>query len=251
MTKEKVFLSDNDGTLTTARKKITGEMADTLIEFADHFKFCITTGSPYSDMVEQMPEAMLNHPNVEFWCCLGNVLYKGGVEVHNSNASIDFDLFKNELEYVIENCPVQFHKSHPRKHESEGSRINFTMLGRPEIGEPSLEDRNEYLEWDLKHGQRDWVIKHLTEKFPDYNMTLGGQISVDIVKKGFDKAQVATRYKDCDISYFGDRIYTSGNDNSVAHEIVDMGGTIYSVKNPADTMRIMKNLIRNRKEGTF
>ena len=45
--KQKVFLSDNDGTLTVARKPIRGEMAETLLAFAKHFKFAIVTGSPY------------------------------------------------------------------------------------------------------------------------------------------------------------------------------------------------------------
>ena len=39
MQKPKVFLSDNDGTLTVARKPIRGEMAKTMVEFANTFKF--------------------------------------------------------------------------------------------------------------------------------------------------------------------------------------------------------------------
>jgi hydroxymethylpyrimidine pyrophosphatase-like HAD family hydrolase len=250
--KEKVFLSDNDGTLTVARKKIVGEMAETLVKFADNFKFCIVTGSPYADMLEQMPEEMLHHKNVEFWCCMRNVLYKQGKEVNNSHNTIDFNMFKDVLDDIIANCPMKFHKSFPRHHEiNNNCAINFTMLGRPEIGEPSMEDRAEYVEWDKRNGQRQWIINYLKGKYPEYNMTLGGQISVDIVKKGCDKAQVATYYKDYDISYFGDRIYTTGNDNAIAHEVVDLGGTIYSVKGPEDTMRIMQNLIENRKKGTF
>ncbi len=245
--KEKVFLSDNDGTLTTARKKIVGEMAETLVQFANNFKFCVITGSPYKDMLEQMPEEVLAHPNVEFWCCMGNALYKQGKEVYNSHNTIDFNLFEPILNDILKNCPYQFEKSFPRHHEiNNNCAINFTMLGRPEVGEPSMEDRAAYVEWDKKTGQRKWIINYLQEKYPEYNMTLGGQISVDIVKKGSDKAQVANYYKDYDISYFGDRIYKTGNDNSIAHEIVDLGGTIYSVSSPIDTMKIMQSLIENK-----
>ncbi|MDY6408153.1 MAG: hypothetical protein SPL08_05600, partial [Pseudomonadota bacterium] len=64
------------------------------------------------------------------------------------------------------------------------------------------------------------------------------------VKKGCDKAQVVSHYKDkYDIAYFGDRVYKMGNDNAIAHEVVDVGGTIYSVSNPYETMRIMQTLI--------
>ncbi len=125
--KEKVFLSDNDGTLTTGRRKITGEMAETMLEFADHFKFCLTTGSDYQDMVNQMPDGMLMHPNVEFWCCMGNVLYKGGKEIYNSNHTIDLEKFKPILNEVLEICPIKYHTNYPRHFEvSKGCRINLT-----------------------------------------------------------------------------------------------------------------------------
>ena len=245
--KEKIFLSDNDGTLTVARKPIVGEMAETLIKFADKFRFSVITGSPYSDMVAQMPPLLLSHPNVEFWCCMGNVLYKDGKEIYNSNKVIDFKMFEGVLKEILEVCPYKFNKSYPRHHEiNNNCAINFTMLGRPEEGQPSEEDRAEYMEWDSRVGQRQWIIKYLSEKYPDYNMTLGGQISVDIVKKGSDKAQVANYYKNYQITYFGDRIYKTGNDNSIAREVIDLGGSVYSVLSPLETMKIMQTLINEK-----
>ena len=91
MPKPKVFLSDNDGTLTVARRPIRGEMAKTMVEFANTFKFAIVTGSPYKDMVEQMPPELLNNPNIDYWCCMGNILYNNGKELHNSHNTIDFE----------------------------------------------------------------------------------------------------------------------------------------------------------------
>ena len=69
--KQKVFLSDNDGTLTVARRPIRGEMAETIVEFAKHFKFAIVTGSPWHDMEEQMPPEILTNPNIDYWCNMG------------------------------------------------------------------------------------------------------------------------------------------------------------------------------------
>ena len=248
--KQKAFLSDNDGTLTVARKPIRGEMAETIVEFSKRFKFAIVTGSPWGDMVEQMPDEILTNPNIDYWCNMGNTLYREGKEIYNANNVIDFDSFSPILQDILKNCPHQFHKSYPRHHEIHANcAINFTMLGRPEIGEPCMEDRAEYVSWDAEVGQRQWIIDYLNKLYPDYNMSLGGQISVDIVKKGCDKAQVVNHYKDdFHICYFGDRIYRSGNDNAIAHEVVDVGGTIYSVGSPQETMRIMQNLIEQDKK---
>ena len=243
--KKKVFLFDNDGTLTVARRPIRGEMAETIVAFASRFKFAIVTGSPWHDMEEQMPPEILTNPNIDYWCNMGNTLYREGKEVYNANNVIDFDSFNPILQDILKNCPHQFHKSFPRHHEIHANcAINFTMLGRPPVGEPSLEDRAEYVAWDNEVGQRRWIIEYLNGKYPDYNISLGGQISVDIVKKGCDKAQVVKHYRDkYEIVYFGDRIYKTGNDNAVAHEVVDAGGSIYSVHGPEETMKIMQNLI--------
>ena len=247
--KKRAFLSDNDGTLIIARKPIRGEMAETIVEFARRYKFVIVTGSPFFDMEEQMPPEILTNPNIDYWCNMGNTLYREGELVYDANNVIDFEKFNPILQDILRSCPYQYHKSFPRHYEIHANcAINFTMLGRPEVGEPSLEDRNAYVEWDAKVGQRRWIIEYLSKLYPEYNMSLGGQISVDIVMKGCDKAQVVNHYKDeYRLGYFGDRIYKTGNDNSVAHEIVDAGGTLYSVKNPTETMHIMQALIEKDK----
>ena len=50
------------------------------------------------------------------------------------------------MQDILKNCPLQYHKSFPRHHEINANcAINFTMLGRPEVGEPSMEDRAEYV----------------------------------------------------------------------------------------------------------
>ena len=183
--KQRIFLSDNDGTLTVARKPIRGEMAETLVEFSKLYKFAIVTGSPYKDMVEQMPPELLNNPNIDYWCCMGNILYNNGKELYNSHNTIDFDKFAPIMQDILQNCPLQYHKSFPRHHEINANcAINFTMLGRPEVGEPSMEDRAEYVAWDNEKGQRKWIIDTLVGQHPEYNFTYGGQISVDIVKRG-------------------------------------------------------------------
>ena len=67
----------------------------------------------------------------------------------------------------------------------------------------------------------------------------------EMLKAQFETTEKVFDYykNDFQISYFGDRIYKMGNDNAIAHEVVDCGGTIFSVENPKETMRIMQTLI--------
>lgn len=243
--KTKVYIADSNGTLTFARQPIHGEMADTLTEFAERYKFVVVTGSPWEELVDEMPETLVHNPNVDFWCSMGNSMYRNGENVYDSKSMIDFEAFHPILEDILETCPIQYEKSFENHYEVNPHSINFTMLGRPEGGDPSIEDRLAYEKWDEEHGQRKWVIEYLTKLYPDHEMTLGGQLSIDIVKKGFDKTQIVKHYKDdYDITFFGDRIAAMGNDNSIAHVIADIGGTIYEIEKPEETMRIMQMLMR-------
>ncbi|MBQ6621480.1 MAG: hypothetical protein IJH75_01435 [Mogibacterium sp.] len=242
--KPKVFLSDSNGTLTNARQPITGEFAEVIVEFAKKFKFVVVTGSPWDYISPLMPKELLENPNVDFWCNMGNTLYRGGELVFDADNVIDFYFFEPILKDLLTACPHQFHTSFPRHFEVNRHSINFTMLGRPEEGEPSKEIREEYAAWDAEHGQRLWIIDFLNKLYPDYDMSLGGQISVDIVKKGCDKAQVVNYYKDeYDITFLGDRISKHGNDNTIAHVIADIGGSIYSVDDPEETLEVLKSLM--------
>lgn len=58
--------------------------------------------------------------------------------------------------------------------------------------------------------------KKLSEKYPQYDFSLGGNISIDIVKKGCEKGQVAKElrntFPDEEIIFYGVRTFEGGND---------------------------------------
>lgn len=271
MKKTIIAFSDNDGTLTRRRKKHSPEMTKSILDFVNAGNiFVFSTGADYPDMEKQADIEVRKHKNVYFACCMGNSILYQGKEVFNTGNKIDCKYFKEDLECIVKECPHQFETSYPNHYQlQKDSIINFTMLGRPDDGEPSDEVRGKYAEWDNEVCQRGFVIEYLSSKHPDYNFTLGGEISVDITKKYCDKAQIpylidvivdkngaiSLEFSKKDtkvnpfpnnvvISYFGDRIGKYGNDNTIAHEIVDLGGTIYSVESLEETMEYLKLYIK-------
>jgi hydroxymethylpyrimidine pyrophosphatase-like HAD family hydrolase len=246
--KPRIFLSDNDGTLTVSRKPCAPEIERTLIDFADKFPLVLVTGSPYEDMLDQHTAEFLNHPNVEFAVDMGNTIYKKGKVVYTTGKVFDTSVVMPHIEHILQSCPIRYPgKTYPEKYKVS-TRFNFTILGRPNnTDNPTSDECHAYGEWDKINGQRAWVIEYLRGALKDYNITLGGSISIDITKDGDGKEQAVGYYaaKGYDVSYIGDRIGPDGNDHTSALETVRHGGSVYAVGNPGYTARLLRGIIRD------
>ena len=164
--KEKAFIFDNNGTLAASRMPIRKDVAEVLRIFADRFRIVIVTGSTWEDLANQMPDDLLVHPNIDYWCNMGNTEYRQGELIYDSGHAIDYSAFAPILEHI--STPMKFRVSYPNHIEEHGGySINYTVLGRPDNGEPSLEIRQEYEAWDKENGQRLWVINYLTKTVPE------------------------------------------------------------------------------------
>ena len=114
--------------------------------------------------------------------------------------------------------------------EDRGSQITFSALGQ----QAPLDAKKA---WDpdgsKKARVRDAVAVHL----PELEVRSGGSTSIDITRKGIDKAYgmnklaAATGISLDDMLFYGDRLDEGGNDRPV----LDMGVACVSVEGPADT----------------
>lgn len=83
---------------------------------------------------------------------------------------------------------------------------------------------------------REWLLKVLPKD--KYDVRLGGTTSLDITKKGMDKAYGIRRFAKisgfnlADMLFFGDQLQSGGNDHSVVN-LLDC----VAVLNPTDTLR--------------
>lgn len=82
-------------------------------------------------------------------------------------------------------------------------------------------------------------------KFPEYEISLGGKISLDIVTKGFGKEQIANKLRQTHpndkIIFLGDRTQKGGNDYSLAQALLNMENTeVVAVNTPEDVLTFLK-----------
>ena len=122
--------------------------------------------------------------------------------------------------------------------EDRGSQITFSALGQ----QAPLDAKKA---WDpdgsKKARLRDAVAVHL----PELEVRSGGSTSIDITRKGIDKAYgmnklaAATGISLDDMLFYGDRLDEGGNDRPV----LDMGVACVSVEGPAHTADFLDALI--------
>ena len=118
--------------------------------------------------------------------------------------------------------------------------LNFSVLGR----NCPFSERSRYNEWDNQHHERKQIVAELNQKFPEYETSVGGKISIDIVMKGCGKEQIATRIREAHphdkIIFIGDRTEKGGNDYALAEALRTMDNTeVVAVQSPDDVLKYL------------
>ena len=99
--------------------------------------------------------------------------------------------------------------------EDRGSQVTFSALGQS----APVDAKSA---WDPTGTKKESLRSYAAERLPELEVRSGGSTSVDITRKGIDKAYGASKLmeildlKVSDILFFGDRLDEGGNDRPVA-----------------------------------
>jgi len=229
-----IYLFDMDGTLTPARLPMTKDFARKFIPWLKTNKAYIATGSDFSKVEEQMPLDVIN-AFTGIYCSMGNVFWQKGSTIYKKDITPEKELL-DDLEYFRKNTkyPYALFDNHIEKRIG---MVNFSILGR----NCTYNARIKYKEWDDASGERKAIQKKLQQKYLQYDFSLGGNISIDIVPKGCGKGQIAHHLREQfpreRVVFFGDRTFPSGNDYELACVLNKMDNTqVIQVENPDDVL---------------
>lgn len=236
-----IFIADMDGTLTPARLRMTEEFAKFLERFIDKHIFYIVSGSDLKKVKEQLPPNIIGNC-AGLYCSMGNEFYLKNELIYR-NKFVPDDSLISKLETYRDNTKYQG-KLYENYIEQRPGMVNFSVLGR----NCPQQARDEYKEWDNVHLERAKIARELVNLYPDYDISVGGNISIDIVPRGFGKEQIArklrSKYKNEKIVFLGDRTEKGGNDYSLAQELLKLGNAqIVPVNGPNDALKFLKDNI--------
>ena len=234
------YLFDVDGTLTPPRTKIDSSFETFFLSWVKNKKVYLVTGSDVSKLKEQIPQGILAECSGIF-TSMGNEFWKGEELVYRNDFTPPVELKEMLISFqMYTRFPVRIKKGgRGAIIENRPGMINFTTIGR----NADTEERNRYCEWDRKHKERENIAKEIENKFPELEIRIGGQISVDIQPRGYNKSQASEWIRlnedKLRIIFFGDSLSKNGNDADAAQDILAHGGTVHSVGSYLETREML------------
>lgn len=232
------YVFDVDGTLTPSRQEMDFNLKQQFFDCMRYKNVYFITGSDADKTIEQIGRDLWSQA-VAYQCC-GNDIYAFGKKVSTSSWPPENDKIFAALEADLKNA--KFPDRYGNHIEVRPGMINYSVVGR----DCSQEQREEYFEWDSRVGSRKKFQKKMYSLFPKLEVSIGGQISVDIHPKGQNKGQVFNWLKDeGPVYFFGDQTQEGGNDYPLAHEIEKAGNPhkVFQVSGPEETLQILRSLI--------
>lgn len=122
--------------------------------------------------------------------------------------------------------------------EDRGSQVTFSALGQ----QAPLAAKHA---WDADGAKKNALRAAVAERLPNLEVRSGGSTSVDITRRGIDKAYGMRKLEEhtgislSDMLFVGDRLDPDGND----YPVKAMGVTCHAVTGPADTVRFLEDLL--------
>jgi len=239
------LLFDMDGTLTDPRQPITQDVVEILRSISPTIKKYLVTGSDMDKIEEQIPNEILLNIFERVYSCNGTRAWNCNLDMDDEILPIEPELIHKvdltdhyseaDLTHIINVLLSIAAKTHTKIKtgtfvEWRQSQINFSVIGR----NCSLEQRRDYVKWDQKSGEREKIIEHLRDQFQGWGLSfrLGGQISIDITREGWDKSYAFTNLIESpdQCVFFGDKICKDGNDLDIAMKCA----RYHNVEGPAD-----------------
>ena len=124
--------------------------------------------------------------------------------------------------------------------ENRGTQITFSAMGQ-------LAPVDEKKKWDPSFFKRLILIEKLMQHLPEFALKAGGATSIDVTRKGIDKAYGIAQMEKYllipknEMLFIGDAIFPGGNDYAV-HEA---GVKCIETSGPEFTIQIIEELLKN------
>jgi len=243
---KKLIAFDLDGTLALSKQALDDEMAALLAKLTQVAMVDIISGGDWPQFEKQVVSRMPAEANLDNFIIqptTGTKLYR-----HKDGQwdRIFADLFSAEesqkirdsLSQAVAQAGYAHEQTWGEQIEDRGSQVTFSALGQ----QAPLEAKDK---WDPDHEKRKKLQAILQDMLPDLSINIGGSTSIDITRKGVDKAYGLKRLSENvglgieQMLFLGDAIFPGGND----YPAKAMGMDTVRVRDVQETKSVIAGLI--------
>jgi hypothetical protein len=239
---KKAIIFDLDGTLSESKQLLDTEMAELLAKLVSKYFVAIISGGAFPQFENQvLSNLKFNHGQLEKLILMptsGATLYR----YNNESWEVVYEnkLTKEEVAKIREalidslkrnNIIVEIERD---MIEDRGNQVTFSIFGQ----NAPLELKKT---WDPNHEKRQKIIAGLNG-LDEFEIHIGGTTSIDITKKGIDKAYGVNALSKIlntpieEMLFVGDALYPGGNDASALRTGIE-SKTVSSVQETKDLIR--------------
>jgi hypothetical protein len=245
----KLIIFDLDGTLTESKQPLLGEMAALVARLLAVTKVAVASGGALPQFIKQLAAKLpadANLSNLYLLPTSGAALYEyrnGGwdkiYEEHLSEKEAD-TISAAMREAAEETGIIDFsEQAWGERIEYRGGQVTLSALGQ----QAPLAEKKV---WDPEHKKRRLLQAAIAAKLPDFSVGIGGATSIDVSKRGIDKAygirQLCKRLgiEESEALYVGDELESGGNDEAVFKTAAETK----SVTGPDETARFIESMLK-------
>jgi HAD superfamily hydrolase (TIGR01484 family) len=241
---KRLIVFDLDGTIAESKSSLDDEMSALLRDLLRIVKVAIISGGNWPQFEKQLVSNLpddANLRNLSLLPACGTKFY----EFNSTWAKLySEDLTDGEKEIIIKSLTAAIDPSNEDEKilgdqiEDRGSQITFSALGQ----QAPLEEKKR---WDPDFAKRKQLKALLDKSIPEFSVRLGGTTSVDVTKKGIDKAYGIRKLRDIlgieisEMIFVGDALFPGGND----YPAKEAGAVSVQVRDPNETKRIIETII--------
>ena len=212
---------DLDDTLAPSKSRVDPEMAGLLNELIGRVPVCIISGGRFEQFSMQVLDALDPAAGLENL----HLMPTCGTQYYEWSGSSWTQVYSEELTEAQKTAVIDAltagetalgfdDETWGPKIEDRGSQITFSALGQ----QAPVDAKKA---WDPSGAKKEALRKFVAERVPELEVRGGGSTSVDVTRKGVDKAYGMEKIKaklglgNDDILFVGDRLDEGGNDYPV------------------------------------
>jgi phosphomannomutase len=244
----RIVAFDLDDTLTESKSKIDQHMADLLGELLARLDVCIITGGRFEQIEAQVlqylhaPPGRLAHLHIMPTCGTRYYTWANGAWHRRYAEDLTEDEKRRIVSVLAEGAQhLGFWEQNPWGEiiEDRGSQITYSALGQ----RAPVDAKHD---WDPDGSKKRKLRDYAAERLPGLEVHVGGSTSVDVTRKGIDKAYGIKRLMEQlgispdQLLFMGDRLSEGGND----YPVRALGVRWLEVANWQDTAWHVQRLIR-------
>ncbi len=250
---KKLIVFDLDGTLAESKASIDKEMTVRLAALLTVAKVAVISGGDWPQFKKQvlanLPKGkILQNLSILPTCGTKFYQYKSSwkkLYAENFTAKEKKKIITS-LNKAVEASGYKADKVWGETIQDRGSQVTYSALGQ----EAPLDEKKK---WDPDFVKRRKIKKRLDKLIPEFDVNLGGATSVDITKKGIDKAYGMRKLRDVldiaihEMIFIGDALFPGGND----YPARQAGAFSVRVSGPDETKRVIEGIIGSLDDGHY